>query len=157
MKKAAGILFTDGKKILMLKRSATSSEAGTWSLPGGGAKNGESQIQNAIRETKEETGISRIPGEQISTHQFKDRTVHFTTFIYKVEKPFTARMSSEHTSYEWIPLNQLSGKNLHPKFRTGLETYLGSIRRKIRDFNEWLDLTFLIEDLKKTPQNTAIP
>ena len=152
MKKvAAGILFTDGKKILLLKRSADSSEAGTWGIPGGGVKKNESQIQNAIREVKEETGLSSIPGKQVAVHQFQDSSVHFTTFIFKIDKPFTAHMSKEHTSYEWVPLNKLSGKNLHPKFKKNLEQYLGSIRRKVRDFKEWIILTTLLESLRKNP------
>ncbi len=37
-KRGAGILFTDGKQILLLKRSEGSDNPGTWGLPGGGAK-----------------------------------------------------------------------------------------------------------------------
>lgn len=141
MKQAAGILFTDGKKVLLLRRASGSNNAGTWGLPGGVSEDGESQIQTAIRETKEETGLNRIPGRRLDSHDHRSSGVHFTTFLYRIPKTFNIRLSSEHTSYEWVSFDQLKNKQLHPKFKQNLEQFKRILRRKIRDFNEWVCFT----------------
>lgn len=46
----------DGK-ILLLKRYKTKWRSGWWSLPAGHGEKGESFLQSAIRETKEEVGV----------------------------------------------------------------------------------------------------
>lgn len=134
-KKAAGIFFTDGKKVLMLKRRE--EDDGTWALPGGKAHKGESQIGAAIRETKEETGLESIPG-----YRFEDFTSHngrkiFTCYMYRVRDTFDVTLSEEHTDWEWMDLDDLDSQNLHPKFRESLPRYLKSIRRKAQSFSEW--------------------
>ena len=52
--KAAGILYTDGEKVLLLKRSKIGGNPFTWDLAGGRAEKGESPFRNAKRESKEE-------------------------------------------------------------------------------------------------------
>lgn len=53
----------------------------SWVLPGGGMERGETHLETAIRETKEEVGITlREPvfiGEQSNTRQFKKITVFY--------------------------------------------------------------------------------
>ncbi|MBI3588249.1 NUDIX domain-containing protein [Candidatus Micrarchaeota archaeon] len=93
--------------------------AGHWSLPKGHAEKGEGERQTALRELKEETGIS---GGQIEfaegfregiTYSFKkgDATVHKTAvfFLGRLKNPSDAanvKLSSEHQGFEWLPLRQ---------------------------------------------------
>ena len=144
-KKAAGIFFTDGQKVLMLKRRK--EDNGTWALPGGHTKDGESQIGAAIRETKEETGLDSIPGYRFEDFTSTDGRKKFTCYMYRVSKPFdVVELSEEHTDWEWSDLEQLSSMDLHPKFRENLPRYLKSIRRKVKTFSEWSKITFMIEN-----------
>lgn len=46
----------DGR-VLLVRRSALVSEPGTWANPGGHVERGESDVEAAVRETREETGI----------------------------------------------------------------------------------------------------
>jgi 8-oxo-dGTP pyrophosphatase MutT (NUDIX family) len=136
-KRAAGIFFTDGKSVLLLKRSNDGDHSNTWALPGGKNKDGESDIGAAIRETKEETGLRSIPGYRICSLPSKNGQQTFTGFIYKVSSPFDVKISHEHTDWEWVGLKDLKSKVLHPKFKEQIPRYLSQISRKIRSFSEW--------------------
>ena len=136
-KRAAGIFFTDGKQVLLLKRSDEGDHGNTWALPGGKGKDGETEIGTAIRETKEETGMDSIPGyrfDSLSSHNGRQK---FTGFLYRVSKPFDVNLSHEHTAWEWVDLDALKGKDLHPKFKEDIPRYLAAIRKKIHSFSEW--------------------
>lgn len=137
-KKAAGIFFTDGHKVLLLKRSQEGDHGGTWALPGGKAKDGESEISNAIRETKEECGLGSIPGYRIDSLSSHNGHQKFTGFVYRVTEPFQIRLSKEHTDWDWVDLNNLKSKDLHPKFKEQIPRYISAIKRKINKFSEWV-------------------
>lgn len=139
-KQAAGILFTDGNSILLLKRSNESDNAETWCLPGGGAKEGETKIGTAIRETKEETGLDNIPGRRFETLVSKDGRKTFTTFLYSVQKQFDIdQLSNEHSDWKWVSFDEMKSTELHPKFKDTLPRYLNVIRRKLSSsFTEWV-------------------
>ena len=58
MKKSAGIFYTDGKQVLLLKKRKGKSK-NSWGLPGGGIEKGESALDAAKREqTKSQYGIA---------------------------------------------------------------------------------------------------
>jgi len=141
----AAIFFTDGTSVLLLKRSDSGDNPDTWALPGGTAKQGESAIGTAIRETKEETGLDSIPGYRIESLDTKNGRQKFTVFIYRVGKQFDIDLSHEHTDWAWVSFADLSGKDLHPKFEEHVDRYLRVVRRKMGSFQEWVDLTTLIE------------
>lgn len=147
MNRAAGILFTDGRSILLLKRSKTCDTPNTWSTPGGESKEDESPIQNAIRETKEETGLDHIPGKPIGSHLFTGKGLQFKTFVYLVNKKFSVTLNQEHTAQEWIDFNSLESKKLHPSLKAEIEPLLKLIRSKTTNFAEWYNLTSLLRRL----------
>ena len=143
-KRGAGILFTDGKSILLLKRAGKCRHTGTWAFPGGHGHQGETDISTAIRETKEETGLDSIPGHRIDSFSSQDGHKRFTTFLYQVTKPFDCSLSEEHSDWGWVPFDGLQGKDLHPKVKENLSRYLKAIRRKTWTFEEWRRLTEII-------------
>ena len=146
-KNAAGIFFTDGQKVLMLKRSDDDKHPSTWVIPGGKSKDGETNIGAAIRETKEETGLDSIPGYRFEEFSSKDGRKHFMTFLYRVREPFNVSISKEHTDWKWMDLDSLGSYDLHPRFQENLPRFLKCIRRKVRTFSEWSEITFLIENI----------
>ena len=136
-KKAAGILFTDGTKILLLKRSNEGDHGNTWSLPGGKGKDGETEIGNAIRETKEETGLDNLkikPGfEHNYSYTFSDfkgnkvqKTVVF--FIGHSLGNQTVRLSHEHMDFLWLPYEQAR-----------MQIYFESVRLLLDEVESFLD------------------
>lgn len=140
LKKAAGIIFTDGRSILLMKRAGEGEHIGKWALPGGKAKDGETEIGTAVREVKEETGLPSIPGYRFDSMMQKSGTKKFTTFFYRVPEPFDVTLSKEHSDYEWVNFDEITDLELHPKFKASLPEYLRTIRKKTSTFHEWLNL-----------------
>jgi 8-oxo-dGTP pyrophosphatase MutT (NUDIX family) len=137
-KNGAGIIFTDGKQVLLLKR-AKGDHKESWGQPGGGVEAGETTIDAAIREAKEECG--NFSGYRVADFEEKDGIHRWTTYLYKVAGPFNCNLSDEHSAYQWYNLDQLKSVNLHPQFKKNLPAYLRMISRKIPPvgtFKEWL-------------------
>jgi len=136
----AGILFTDGKQILLLKRAA-GDHKGTWGQPGGQADPGETTIDAAVREAQEECG--NFEGYRVGEFEEKDGLHRWTTFLYKVPAPFSCRLSKEHSAFKWFDIDKkLESSNLHPQFKKNLPAYLRMIGKKfqsIGSFKEWLN------------------
>lgn len=109
----AGILFYDGKKILLLKNAK-----GLWSLPGGHAKQGETPWECAKREVKEETGHKANDFfDKIKTGNDK-MTYH--TFFVKSSR-FSVRISDEHEDWDWVDFKKINKLKLQPKFKKNLK------------------------------------
>lgn len=140
-KKGAGIFFTDGKKVLILKRSEKGDNQGKWSLPGGKIEEGESAIDAAKREAKEECG--KLKGQRFEYSKEKDGLFEWTTFFFKIEKPFKCKLSDEHTEYKWVKILDLENYDLHPKFKKNLKRYIyilnNSKSKGLINFKKWLE------------------
>lgn len=102
----AGIIFFDGKEVLLLKK-----HGGRWVFPGGKPIQGETPLQTAKRETKEEAG--KVVGDNVGEikFEFDDRT--FYSYIFRIEKPFEVTLSDEHTDYAWVDYTELQKIKLH--------------------------------------------
>lgn len=137
--KAAGIFFTDGLRVLLLKRSGKGDNEGTWGLPGGKVEQGESLIDAARRESKEECG--KIKGQRFDDLNEKDGLHNWTTFFFKIDKPFKCKLSDEHTEYKWVRFKNISKYKLHPKLKENLDRHLNVIKNKLKNLNfkEWMD------------------
>lgn len=146
MKTAAGILFTDGKSILLLKRSEKEEKhKNKWSIPGGKGHVDEEPLEVATRETKEETGLQEIPGKKFASFVKNNEIYNFTTFLYKVSEKFKVTLSKEHTEYKWIPIKNIKKFDLHPKFDESLPQFLKAIYEKTKIFTEWKTFTEWLE------------
>lgn len=56
------IVTTPDRTALLLRRRVNTSYTGTWAMPGGHVNYGESPLDAAVRELKEETGLIGVPG-----------------------------------------------------------------------------------------------
>lgn len=99
--------------VLTLKRRDNNKD----DLAGGNVDEGETPLQAAIREIREETGyeiedLTPVPYEgQNEMIGGKYRHV----FIAHAPKQFKPRLSREHTDYEWIALKDFSFGDLHKR------------------------------------------
>ncbi len=134
----AGILFTDGQKILLLRRKAPSDCPAKWGLPGGRAKKGESAIDCARRESKEECGT--ITGNRFAAFEEIDGKHRFFVYIYAIDSPFECKLSKEHDDWKWVPLSDLDKYDLHPRLEKQMPYYRKAIARRFppKRFSEWL-------------------
>ena len=136
--RGAGIVFTDGHKILLLRRTGKAADqGGKWGIPGGKTEKGETPMDTAKRECQEEIGI--VKGSRFASFDEKDGQHTFTVYMFKVDYPFNVKLSEEHDQYEWVMLDKLKTLDLHAEFKKHLPYYLKAIRRKFStDFGEWL-------------------
>ncbi len=136
-KKGAGIFFTDGLKVLLLKRAEKGDHKGTWCLPGGKVEDRETLIDAARREAKEECG--KIEGYRFEDLEDVDGQHYWKTFFYKIKKPFSCKLSEEHSDWKWVDIKHLDEMNLHPKLKENLDRYIKITRKHFgKSFKEWL-------------------
>ena len=105
--KSAGIVVVnDGKFLLLLY------DAGHWDFPKGHIEKDESSEQAALRELKEETGISDaeiLPGFAESIHYFFKKEGRLVSkdvvFFAARTKTSDVKLSFEHKDFIWLPFN----------------------------------------------------
>ena len=85
------------QQLLLLKRKAEAHGSGLWSLPGGKLESNESALQAAIRELKEETGLSGSHWRHLGkcSHTYAHVQLYFTLFVCHCAKPSDLRAESE--------------------------------------------------------------
>ena len=122
-------------RVLLLRRSPDEENyAGYWSLPGGHIDEDETPEQAVRREASEEIGW--IPGDL----KVLDQTDKYVTYCAFVDDEFAPMLNSEHTDYQWCPLDNLP-KPVHPGVRATLE----GTTRKVAD--DSLPVTFAMDRL----------
>lgn len=135
----AGILFTDGKRLLLLKRASGGSQD-TWAFPGGRLDDGESPLEAAIREAKEEIG--QAPGKKFASFTHVDGKIEYTTFMFAVDEPFEVELNHEHSKSKWVKLRKVKEYKLFPAISESMEKYIETIEKHFKrslTFKEWLD------------------
>ncbi len=125
---AKALLLDKNGDFLLLRRSDTHPTlAGFYDLPGGGVNGEESSREALVRELKEETNLD-IPSRDVRVLYTTTQLMHdvsYPTLLYLVrvdeEKP-EVRISWEHKSYEWAPLERLAEvePQIAPTYREAL-------------------------------------
>lgn len=116
---AAGLLLLNPARFILLQlRASWSHNGGTWGIPGGALKMGESPLQAALREAEEEAGVPAKKVEVIGSNILNLDFWSYTTIIGKVETSFNPTAGdSESEALEWVEIAHVEQKNLHPGFR----------------------------------------
>jgi septum formation protein len=137
----AGIIFSDGKKILLLKRASKGDNFGKWSIPGGKVEKGESPIDGAKRESKEECGY--FGGYQYHHYDDQDGKHHYHTFFYAIDKPFEIKLSEEHTEGKWFDISDVDDLNLHERLKNNWPYFKRKIIHQFtgtKSFIDWIEI-----------------
>jgi ADP-ribose pyrophosphatase YjhB (NUDIX family) len=129
------IVTDDQDRILLIRRTDNDN----WAVPGGAIDLGESLVQAAMRETKEESGIDcQITG--ISGIYTDPRHVILYTSNGEARQEFsivlTARPvggqptpSSETSEVRWVPRAEVDGYTMDRSMRLRVERYLAGADR----------------------------
>lgn len=135
MKKAAGIAFTDGTHILIVK-----NQEDIWSIPGGKGLEGESYSEIANREVREEIGNVPEYKKLGEIDNFGGKERSFRTFVGLVSQKPSCKLSKEHKAHQWVKLSMLSEiEGLHPQFRKILPKLVNMIMNKTENsFKNWI-------------------
>ena len=110
---------------LLQRRSRSVDEPGTWGIPGGAIKTGESPEAAARRETLEEIGA--LPRYRVSEieHQDCGGGWIFHIICADVERQFDAFCGQETDATGWFTREEMRNLTLHPGLRAWLEQCSG--------------------------------
>lgn len=122
---AAGFLFRHAStgtqpSFLLQQRSTTVDYPGTWGIPGGAIRDGESPEAAAKREFQEEIGT--LPSYRITGVKVQDCGGHwkFHMILADVEEEFLAFCGKETVATGWFTESDMANLQLHP----GLQIWL---------------------------------
>ena len=100
-----------GVEFLQLRRGA-GDYAGTWQTVYVGIENGETAVEAAQRELKEETGFTAVTLHQVEYlegfyDRRRDRVSLLPVFAARVNRGARPTLDAEHNAYRWVPLDQV--------------------------------------------------
>ncbi|HEY4657498.1 MAG TPA: NUDIX domain-containing protein [Candidatus Bathyarchaeia archaeon] len=133
---AGGVVYRwDKDKLLFLLLG--SNRRGVRCLPKGLIEQDEDEVTTAMREVREETGVSRVKlrgkvgvikyqfGFRATTY---DKTVHF--FLFETDQADT-KVGSEHDFMEWVPYDKALETMSYPNEKEMLTKAWGIIQSKV--------------------------
>lgn len=109
---AAVAILNNNKELLMLHRKDNKK----WTMPGGTLEFGESMVDCALREVKEESGLNVEIKDIIGTYTdpnirvaYSDGEVRqeFTIVYYGETKDFDVKLDEESSNFVWVPLDEI--------------------------------------------------
>ena len=114
---AGALVWHPPKGVLLQLRAQWSHNGGTWGIPGGALKKGESAHSAALREAHEEAGVLSEGLETIHTEVFDLGFWSYTTVVLFSAEYFEPDSSDlESDDVQWLALDQVGSLELHPGF-----------------------------------------
>lgn len=116
---STGVAVLFDKKILLVRRAASDSLPGNYEIPGGGVDEGETVLEGAVREVKEETGL--IVSKVIATFEGFDYSnskkpkVRQTNYLVEVHPGEVKLNPAEHDQFVWVNIDNLDELLMTPK------------------------------------------
>jgi ADP-ribose pyrophosphatase YjhB (NUDIX family) len=116
-------------RIVLIKRR----DNDLWALPGGGMELGESIVDAAVREVKEETGLDIEVAGLIGVYTNPRHVMAYTDGEVRQQFSlcFTTRLiggdllvDSESTDIAWTAAQDIPALNMHPSMRLRIQHYL---------------------------------
>jgi 8-oxo-dGTP pyrophosphatase MutT (NUDIX family) len=113
---AAGLLVAHPEAgVLLQLRVGWSHFGGTWGLPGGARKAGETPEQAAIREADEEAGVPPEVVQVLGTQVLDLGYWSYTTVLARASRLFEPVFGdAESADLRWVPFAEVAGLPLHP-------------------------------------------
>jgi 8-oxo-dGTP pyrophosphatase MutT (NUDIX family) len=128
---SANVIAVNGQgEILLIRRT----DNGNWAVPGGGMDLGESITDAAVRETREETGITCEITGLVGIYTNPRHVIRYTSnneVRQEFSVVFTAlpvggelRPSSESSEPQWVSPAAILDLPMHPSMRQRIQHYL---------------------------------
>ncbi len=107
-------IFREGKsgiEFLLLKRSESEIYPGIWQMVSGKIKAGEKAFETALREIKEETGLTPVklwaaPNINSFYQADKDYISFLPVFAALVNPDDEVTISKEHSEFKWVEIEE---------------------------------------------------
>ncbi|MDH2444730.1 NUDIX hydrolase [Amnibacterium sp. CER49] len=115
---AAGLLaVSPAGAVLLQHRVEWSHFGGTWGLPGGARDLGETALEGALREAREETGIDAAALRPRFAVRLDLDVWSYTTVAADAPAELPVAVSDrESTGLEWVAADEVDARPLHPGF-----------------------------------------
>lgn len=124
LSKAAGFLFVcpEDRTIFLALRGPNGDNPNTWATVGGSLVKGESFIDGAMREVKEEMGSVPEIDKIIKHYDSKSTNFIYRTYLATISNKnnWHPKLDHENSDAKWFGINELPD-NLHPGFRKSLK------------------------------------
>jgi 8-oxo-dGTP diphosphatase len=132
---AAGLLLAHPDAgVLLQLRAVWSHLGGTWGLPGGARKPGESPEAAAIREADEEAGVPPELVTVLGTSVFDLGYWSYTTVLARADQLFAPVVGdAESEALDWVPFDAVADLSLHPGFGAGWPELRSRLDQLMRD------------------------
>ena len=109
--RASGVIFLQDNKILLVRRGPTSPwMPGSWSLVTGGVDPGESPFQAAIRESKEEVGLTPLKMKLVGVGESPGEDI--VHFFLCTKYTGDIVLNYENDRYEWVGIDTITTYNM---------------------------------------------
>lgn len=117
--KSATVAICNNNKLLILRRGQSAPwKPGHYCLPGGKKEGDESLVDCAIRELKEETGITISDKNTLTPHSITYNSAYSKiVFFTKLTDP-SVRLNWEHDHYIWLDHRSMSNFLMVPGLPT---------------------------------------
>jgi len=121
---AAGVILTEGGRVLLVKRRYD-PRAGWWCLPAGFMEAGETPEQTALRELLEETGLHAKLDALFGVYAgFDDPRVRSVLILYTASRTGgELAPGDDATEAEWFPLDTLPAELAFASHRQALSEW----------------------------------
>jgi 8-oxo-dGTP diphosphatase len=103
-------------------RSQLTHMGGTWAVPGGALARGETPVEAAIREFREEVGLELVPEQVALVHEDDHGGWSYWTVVVDVAErfPLPTGVNWETSEVRWVDAGELADLALLPPFRATL-------------------------------------
>ena len=99
-------LIRDGSKVLLQNRVKKDWQG--YTLPGGHVERGESFVDAAVREMKEETGLDIYSPKLVGIKQFPIEGGRYIVFLFMTDSFSGEVVSSDEGEMKWVDISRLS-------------------------------------------------
>ena len=138
MEKSCGLVLFNSNKVLLLKyyTNGISGEGGHWDFPKGHVESNETEIETAVRELEEETGITDIKildgfRHSINYTLFRKSVPISKEVIFFLASTVEKRveLSSEHIDYAWLDFEKAIVKLTYDNARQILKKAVSYLKK----------------------------
>jgi ADP-ribose pyrophosphatase len=126
-----GVVIIKDNRVLVVQRGKEPA-AGTWAFPGGRLELGETLAEAAVREAREETGLTVEPGEVIAVMDLIDTDegghvrFHYVLIDLLAQAVGgTLRPGDDSVAVRWIGLEDVDGLPMAPRMADAVRRVLG--------------------------------
>lgn len=108
--------FCDERMLIVKRAHDKKFEPDKWGVPAGKSESGEDHISCALREMKEETGITLDPERLVFVKEvfvvWENARFAFNIFRYSFDVLPEVMLNAENTDYKWVTYSELGEYDL---------------------------------------------